>query len=344
MADGTSSPRVRSAAGGAADGVAAGGGVPGPGVVSTAPPRTRRSRPSASRVRRPVNHGRDRFPPAPAAAEGTPHYDRLAYSTATAPAPETPPDGSAPGPDNHIALVGGSGPSRRNRIHPLYAEGRRAASWHTPATGARDTQDAQDTQDAREAQETQEARHAQEAQEAQDAPERITTVGVVHGPWEVRLHLVRAPAGSLVREGGWAVADDDAPPAAQAGPDWAVVHREDGLTSLLAGLSGWTDTLAGSRGEVVRAEGHNAYGRHSAVPVLTGRHPGGSLLLASLVVLTADPALGADLRAVRAGAEVRVREDGTVVVRFPDGTTECVPGPGLTPSSATPGAARSRSS
>lgn len=258
---------------------------------------------AADGIVRLVNHGSDRFPPPPAVAEDSPHYGRLAYSSATA--PETPPDGGVSGPDNHIALVDGSGagpaPSRRGRIHPLYAEEGRAASWHVPVTGGEE-----------------------------DPRRRITTASVVHGPWEVRLHLVRAPAGDLVREGGWAVADDDAPPAAGTGPQRALVRRADGLTSALTGLLGWTDPAVGTRGDVVRAEDHNAYGHHSATPVLTARHPGGTLLLATLVVLSADPAVCADTGAPGSGAGVRAAEDGAVEVRFPDGAVERVAAHGFT--------------
>jgi hypothetical protein len=130
---------------------------------------------AADGIVRLVNHGTDRLPPPPAEAEDSPHYAKFAYSSATA--PQTP-----PGPDNHIALLAGEGPSRRGRIHPLYAEGRAAASWHAPLGS------------------------------------RITTTSVVHGPWEVRIHRVEAPAGAVVRIGGWAIADDTAPRRRSAEP------------------------------------------------------------------------------------------------------------------------------
>lgn len=140
---------------------------------------------------------------------------------------------------------------------------------------------------------------------------------MVRGPWEIRVHRVEAPAGTPVRAGGWAVACDDAPPVASTGGAWAVARRCDGLTSALVGLSGWN----GATAEVMRARGHNAYGDHSAVPVLTVPHPGGPLLLATLVVLTADPLVSAD---VTTGAGAVLVRDGTLEVRFPDGTTETV--------------------
>ncbi|WP_331716816.1 hypothetical protein [Streptomyces sp. 3214.6] len=146
-------------------------------------------------------------------------------------------------------------------------------------------------------------------------------MSVVHGPWEVRVHRVAAPAGTPVREGGWAVACDDAPPAAQTGEVWAQARRADGLTSALVGLLGWDDATA----EVARARGHSAYGEHSAVPLLTTPHPGGTLLLATLVVLSADPLLPADHRA---GAHAVPFADGALEIRFfPDGATEAVTPP-----------------
>ncbi|OAH09952.1 leucine/isoleucine/valine transporter permease subunit [Streptomyces jeddahensis] len=88
---------------------------------------------AADGIVRLVNHGSGRLPPPPTPPQDSPHYTRFAYSTAAA--PETPPDDESPGPDNHIALLGSSGPSRRGRIHPLYVHGRQAASWHTPLAG-----------------------------------------------------------------------------------------------------------------------------------------------------------------------------------------------------------------
>ncbi|MFI7496966.1 DUF2264 domain-containing protein [Streptomyces sp. NPDC049687] len=77
---------------------------------------------AADGIVRLVNHGSDRLPPPPATADDSPHYAKLAYSSATA--PDTP-----PGPDNHIALLAPDGtPSQRGRIDPLGVHGRRAGS------------------------------------------------------------------------------------------------------------------------------------------------------------------------------------------------------------------------
>ncbi|WP_053198281.1 DUF2264 domain-containing protein [Streptomyces viridochromogenes] len=222
---------------------------------------------TADGIVRLVNHGSDRLPPPPATDDDSPHYARLAYSSATA--PETP------GPDNHIALLSPDGtPSRRGRIHPLGAAGGRAGSW----------------------------------QEG-----RIETVSLVRGPWEVRVHRFDVPTDSPVREGGWAVADDAAAPDARTGPARAVARRADGLTSALVGLHGWDDAEA----SVVRAVGRNAVGHHSATPVL--QLPQAPQLLVTLVVLSADP------HTSLTGAGATVAADGTVEVRFPDGTLERVP-------------------
>ncbi|MES5822690.1 DUF2264 domain-containing protein [Streptomyces sp. RG80] len=232
---------------------------------------------AADGIVRLVNHGSDRLPPPPAGDEDSPHYAKLAYSSATA--PDTP-----TGPDNHIALLAVDGsPSQRGRIHPLGVEGRRAASW----------------------------------QEG-----RIETVSLVHGPWEIRVHRIDAPPNTRVREGGWAVADDTAPPHAETGPGRALTRRADGLTSALVGLYGWAD----AEGTVVRALDANAYGRHSATPVLEGTGP----LLVTLTVLTRDDTV------LTTGASATVDAGGAVDIRFPDGTRERVvscppassPGPG----------------
>ncbi|WP_425246586.1 DUF2264 domain-containing protein [Streptomyces sp. NEAU-NA10] len=236
---------------------------------------------AADGIVRLVNHGSDRLPPPPATSEDSPHYARLAYSTATA--PETPE--AAAGPDNHLALLAPDGtPSPRGRIHPLGAEGRRAASWHRALVPG-----------------------------GTGEGHRVETVSVVHGPWEVRVHRLDAPPGTPVREGGWAVADDTVPPVGETGPALAVARRADGLTSALVGLYGWGD----AEGTVVPAHGANAVGHHSATPVL--QRPGGARLLVTLVLLSAGP------DALRTDASARVAADGTVEIRFPDGTLERVP-------------------
>ncbi|MFE5243246.1 MULTISPECIES: DUF2264 domain-containing protein [unclassified Streptomyces] len=242
---------------------------------------------AADGIVRLVNHGSDRLPPPPAPSRPSPHYSRFAYSSATA--PETPPEGPD-GPDNHIALLGPAGvPTFRGRIHPLYVHDRQAASWHAPS-----------------------------GDEA--GSPGIVSACVVHGPWEMRLHLVRAPAGSSVREGGWAVARDDAPPVGTSGPGWAVARRRDGLTSALFGVLGWDEDGRLPDGEVEQALDRNAVGRHSATPLLRlPHHPGGTRLLATLVVLTSDPRIRDDLPRPGRLAHASPAPDGTIGIVFPDG-------------------------
>ncbi|MCT2591563.1 DUF2264 domain-containing protein [Streptomyces sp. N2-109] len=280
-----------------------------PGPVDTADRRISLDAPgwllhstAADGIVRLVNHGSDRLQPAPQSSQksrlpqASPHYNRFAYSSAAA--PETPPGKDAPpGPDNQIALLSPSGPSRRNRIHRMYLGDSHAASWHAADT----------------------------ADQESDPPRCITTASLVRGPWEVRIHRVTAPAGTPVREGGWAVAGDDAPPAEESGPGWALAHRADGLTSVLVGLLGWEDGGVPVPGTVAHARGHNAYGEHSATPLLTlPRHPGGTRLLATLVVLTSDPDVYGDIPLLRTGAAAHPAPGGNVTVRFPDGTVEHV--------------------
>jgi hypothetical protein len=276
---------------------------------------------AADGIVRLVNHGSDRLPPPPAESEDSPHYTRFAYSGAAA--PDTPASGPATATatatgtgngtrtgtgagtafDNHITLLtaDGTAVSRRGRIHPLGVEGRRASSWHRavlPGSGE---------------------------------GHRIETTSVVHGPWEVRVHRVEGPREAVVREGGWALADDSGPLTEATGPGWALARRQvDGLTSAVVALLGWRATESGGdlpRGVVAQARGVNAYGMYSATPCLRlPAHPGRSHLLVTLVVLSADPARPCDPEALRTRAGAWVTPEGAVVIRFPDGLKEEVPG------------------
>ncbi len=240
-----------------------------------------------------VNHGSDHNPPAPADAGDDPHYAKLAYSTHTAPDSASHAWESAV--DNHIALVGADGTaSRRTRIHPVAVADRRAASWHAARLPGDDTD------------------------------YRIETTSLLHGPWEIRVHRVEAPAGATVREGGHALAGQRRP-TAETGPYWALARRHDGLTSALIGLYGWNETAA-----VTRTVEANAFGPHSAVPCLQSTaHPGGRSLHVSLVVLSGD---AVHPQALRQAVTVTVdRSTGAsgdeavsnVAVHFPDGTELC---------------------
>jgi hypothetical protein len=237
---------------------------------------------AADGIVRLVNHGSDRLPPPPAVDEDSPHYSKFAYASAAAP------DTVGAGIDNHVALVAADGTaSRRGRIHPLGATGCRAASWHTAFLPG------------------------------QGQGYRIETTSVVRGPWEIRVHRVDGPRGAVVREGGWALADDAGPLEESVGPGWARARRPDGPASEVVGLYGWD---ASRPGVVARARETNAYGAWSATPhLLLPVHPGGVHVLVTLVVLGNDSATAAT------GADARVTAEGGMLIRFPDGTEEEVP-------------------
>ncbi|GAA3167482.1 DUF2264 domain-containing protein [Streptomyces ramulosus] len=180
-----------------------------------------------------LNHGSHYLTPPPATHRDDPHYAKLAYSSRTG--PETGADGRAARIDNHIALLSPAGEvSRRERIHRVAVADGFAASWHQPLSddGA-----------------------------ASDAC-RIDSVSVVCGHWEIRVHKVTAPAGLLLREGGYALACRERPRARVAG-DHAVARRADGLVSGVVGLYGW------AAAHLRREAGSNAFGEHSCVPYLT---------------------------------------------------------------------------
>ncbi|MGW6054541.1 DUF2264 domain-containing protein [Streptomyces sp. NPDC055189] len=226
-----------------------------------------------------INHGSDHNPLDGEAADD-PHYAKFGYSTATA--PETAPSAWDRNVDNHLALLTPDGtPSRRRRIHPVRCEGRVAVSCHDallPGT---------------------------------EGEFPILTTSALHGPWEIRVHRVRAPQGVTVREGGYAVADETQPHAEQ-GPGWALTRTQTGLTSAVVALHGW-DEAAGIAREVAA----NAYGPHSATPYLTfAGHPGGTGVHVTLVTLSRDAVRPTALRESIACAV----EGDTVRVRFPDGT------------------------
>lgn len=137
----------------------------------------------------------------------------------------------------------------------------------------------------------------------------------------MRIHQVEAPTGFAIREGGWALASDDVLPAGETGPGWAAVRRADGLSTALVGVLGWDENGRLPFGEVAHAQGRNAVGQFSAAPSLTlTHHHGGTRLLVTLVVLTADPKLRDDLADLCALAQASAAPDGTTEVRFPDGT------------------------
>ncbi|WP_030572806.1 DUF2264 domain-containing protein [Streptomyces aureocirculatus] len=249
-----------------------------------------------------VNHGSDHNPRTDDEGPATddPHYAKFAYSTATA--PETAPRAWDRATDNHLALLTPDGTaSRRRRIHPLTCAGRTASSRHDacfPGIGigigvgvgtgtGTGTGTKGDTYP-------------------------IHTTSTLYGPWEIRVHRVRAPGGAAVREGGYAVADGT-PPRVERGPGWALARTDAGLTSAVVALHNWGDAA----GDVVREVEANAFGPHSATPyLLASDHPGGASLHVTLVALTRDEVRPG---ALRRGIGCTV-QGGAVRITFPDGT------------------------
>ncbi|AXG76362.1 DUF2264 domain-containing protein [Streptomyces paludis] len=214
------------------------------------------------------NHGSDHLRPHEGEAEvrDDPHYSRQAYSTATGPT------AAANVADNHLAVEIGGRLSERRRIRPLGAGGGDgwgwAASWHRPVFRPGPPM----------------------------APGlRVESVTVVRGSHELRAHrVVDAPAGSRVRQTGWAT-----------GPD-------DTVRSALHGLYGWESALPDGQ----RAPQGTAFTRWAVVPRLTAAADGTTVLvaLASLTGVTEDTDEAPLSGAVR---EVRVAGD-TVEVRWAD--------------------------
>jgi hypothetical protein len=223
-----------------------------------------------------VNHGSDRARHLAADGLEDPHYTRFGYASHAA--PEAGEDARVRAVDGHLAVVAPDGTvSRRRRIEPIAVYDRFAASAYED--------------------------------ELPGGPVRVVTASLVRGAWELRVHLVTAPRGCAVREGGYALAGPH-PPAVHIGPGWARVSRPGGLASVVVARHGLRDAA------VARAVDANAYGACSATPYLTAPdHPGGSAVYASLVALTGDRADPAAL-----AESVAVLVDGDkVTVTFPDG-------------------------
>jgi len=218
--------------------------------------------------------------------------------------------------DSHVALLAGDGrPSHRRPATPLGVAGHTAASRHRAHWAAGTMPDRYGFD--------------QQAQHWSVGP-WVTTASVLRGGVEIRLcrvdpamaepqpELSADPGPWHLRVGGWAIAGDQPPRCIAVGAGVGVA-RGDGLSSALIGLRG-----LGAHG-VVREDGANPLGRHSAIPwVATGEPVEFGEVYAAAVVLSGDP--GALLRA----AEVRVRVDrvdadgADVEVRWPDGTGDRV--------------------
>ena len=233
-----------------------------------------------------VNHGSDRAGPVAGSGWDTgtdtvaddPHYAPFGYSTATA--PEAAAHAWARGVDGQVTLFTADGSAaRRTRVRPLECADRTATSCY-------DTQLPDGT-----------------------GTLRIVTTSVLHGPWEIRVHRIQVPEGVVLREGGYAVADDSRVAAGQ-GPGWALVRTANGLTSVVVGLHGWDEDTG-----IAHETDANAFGAHSATPYLKSLsgHPGG--LYVTLVALTRD---AIHPRALRESVHCAVA-DGGALIAFPDG-------------------------
>jgi hypothetical protein len=219
-----------------------------------------------------VNHGSDRADRPTDSADPDPHYTRLAYTSHTGPVL-----GSPGIPDSQVLVTGPDGtPARRRRIDRIAVHDRFAASRFT------------------------------------DGPVRVTTASIVDGPCEVRVHVVEAPAGHRVHDGGHPVAGA-ASPAAVARDGTATARLPDGTTSVARAL--WGFTAAG----VARATDASAFGPSAAAPYVTADHRGGTAVYVSLIVLTGgEPPSSGSARV--AGQEVTVLLPGgdAVLVRLDD--------------------------
>ncbi|TKA06616.1 DUF2264 domain-containing protein [Actinacidiphila oryziradicis] len=188
-----------------------------------------------------------------------PHYSRLAYSTATGPVPQGRPQ------DNHFGLLGADGlASPRTRIEPLGT----GDGWAASRSRAGDA--------------------------------RVISLVLAQGPTEVRVHLVTgAPAGTPVRQTGWAA--------------------DDALRSELHPVHG----LAAAPG---LPPAPTAYADAVTAPALAGTSvSAGDGTVGSLHVCLARLTAGPDPAPLRTlvQVQVRVQAQGTghhITARWPDGT------------------------
>jgi hypothetical protein len=274
----------------------------------------------ADGVVRVVNHGTDHADERVPGADD-PGYARHAYATHAG--PEYGPAARYSPLDSHVGLVGRDGlAAHRSPLVPLGVRGRVGASRHRAhwPTGPLPEQ-------------LWPARHP----EFRAGP-WISTASALYGAVEVRLARVDAAGdGSGVHGGGWVLRIGGYPLAAEQPPQVRVVDgqaevwRPDGLRSAVVGLHGLPQAL------VHRGDGTNAFGRHSAVPVVaTGAPVVFGRVYAAAVILTGDPIVapprgrvgGARLRQRPAPAalpRVVLDPEGPgigVLVEWPDGETD----------------------
>lgn len=245
-------------------------------VVRVAPePGFLLARTAADGIARIVNHGSDNHPPLVGLDD--PLYGRLAFSSATAPSFDPDPV------DCHVALLDEAGvASRRGGIVREPSAVGTLASSHVPLW----------------------------ADEAAGAGFTITTASTAVGPHVVQAHVISSERDRefTVQVGGWAVASDLPPVAAESSDGctvtalWAEGGKAEGIDGVVdarvassgvrtaRGHRALTSRLVVAHGEatpaVHRATGTSPLGREVAVPVLLGRHSGRRTVLVTVSTLT----------------------------------------------------------
>ncbi|MEQ4299997.1 DUF2264 domain-containing protein [Plantactinospora sp. B6F1] len=242
---------------------------------------------TADRVVRVVNHGTDHAADETLGTE-EPGYSRYAYATHAGPEY----DGSVL--DNCVTLLDPAGePAHRRPLRPFGVRGRTGSSayrTHWPVGPAP-------------------ARVWPPRQPAFRTGPWLYTASVLRGAVEIRLARVGAlPEGGgpwTLRIGGYALAGST-PPEVLVREGLATARRPDGLISTVRGLRG----LAVAR--VVERAGSNAFGGHSAVPMVRSAGPvRPAEVYAAAVLLTGATPPGLP--------EVTVGSSGVVRLRWPDG-------------------------
>ncbi|WP_427895591.1 DUF2264 domain-containing protein [Kribbella sp. GL6] len=246
-----------------------------------------------------LNHGSDH------GGEGDPHYNRLAYSTRTA--PELTDDAV----DNQLLLTT---QATRTHIHRLPTRTTPPHPQHTPhAAEVGQVVGAAHAVGVGHAVPgcggVEEARGVSVGSWWEVGEGRVEVRSVVWGRVEVRCALVEGPAG-VVRHGGYAVAGVERPDEG-TGEVWARATTVDRLSSVVVGLHGY------ERAGVRRGLDSNAFGPHSATPYLEVEYDGKDpRVLVAAVVLSGDTVWARQL-----GESIGVTVHGTrVSVRFADGT------------------------
>lgn len=229
--------------------------------------------PAADGIVRVANHGTDHDVPGSEAGD-SPLYARLGYSSATAPLLD-PTAWHAP-TDQSVVLVDDQGRrSHRSGMETLtvqagdgvaIAASRATAHWLTP--------------------DAEQMNHGSGWVGEAELAGTITTVSVLHGPWEVRLvHAdTLVPEALTLEAGGWALADDAGVHARISGTtvDLSTTAR----SAQLLGVTGWQTSRLDHR------DGASPLGAHAAVGVLTAPAAAGWYALAlSLTDLAAAPQL-----------------------------------------------------